>query len=158
MPWQCQMVQRLICVDMIGMHMGEKAFGVAAEQAEVWLTLRAEHDADLEKLQADILELSKLLATDNQLTFSFEEQDVFPATENDLECAKKVLQVCNGKILEVPMRWSEDFGHFLQVCKGAFLGIGAGKDYPPLHTEHYEYPDALLEPTIDVFLSLIGGK
>ena len=140
---------------VIGMHMGEKAFGAAAEQAEVWLTLRAEHDADLEKLQNDILALSKVLATKYQLAFAYEEQDVFPATENDVACAEKVLKVCNGQVLEVPMRWSEDFGHYLQVCKGAFLGIGAGEDCPPLHTEHYEYSDALLEPTINTFLALL---
>lgn len=142
---------------IIGMHMGEKAFGAAPEAAEVWLTLRAEHDVDLEKLQADILALSKKLANKHQLAFAYEEQDVFPATENDVACATKVLQACDGQVLEVPMRWSEDFGHYLKVCKGAFLGIGAGEVYPPLHTEHYEYPDALLEPTVQTFLVLINA-
>ena len=35
---------------VIGAQMGEKAFGAAAEAAEVWLTLRGEHDTDLNKL------------------------------------------------------------------------------------------------------------
>ena len=44
------------------------------------------------------------------------------------------------------MRWSEDFGHYLnyKYSKGAFIGIGAG-DCPDLHTKDYEYPDVLLE-------------
>ena len=140
---------------VIGVQMGEKAFGAAAEGAEVWLTLRGEHDVDLNRLHEDVLALSETLAAEFGLEFSHEVQDVFPASENTPECAEMLLQLCDGMLLETPMRWSEDFGHYLNVCKGAFFGIGAGEDYPPLHTEHYEYPDALLEPTIEVFLKLM---
>lgn len=142
---------------VIGVQMGEKAFGAAAEGAEVWLTLRGEQDADLNKLFDGVLRLSEQLAAEYRLAFSYEVQDVFPATENDADCAEQVLSLCEGEILDVPMRWSEDFGHYLKVCKGAFFGIGAGEDYPPLHTEHYEYPDALLQPTIDAFWKLMNG-
>ena len=89
------------------------------------------------------------------LGVEMEEQDVFPATENDPGCAAKVMERCNGKPLEVPMRWSEDFGHYLKKCKGAFFGIGAGEDHAALHMIHYEYPDELLEHTAEVFLRLI---
>lgn len=142
---------------VIGTAMGEKTFGAAAEAAEVWLTLRAEHDADLHALHTSILTLSEALAAAHGLTFSHEVQDVFPATENDPAAVRKVLERCGGQVLEVPMRWSEDFGHYLKHCPGAFFGIGAGEDHPPLHTQDYEYPDALLKPTIDAFLALLNG-
>ena len=142
---------------VIGVNMGEKAFGAAAEAAEVWLTLRGEHDADLNKLFASALQLSEELAAEYGLAFDYEVQDVFPATENDPDCAAKLLELCDGAVLEVPMRWSEDFGHYLNVKKGAFFGIGAGEHYPPLHTEHYEYPDALLQPTMDAFWKLMNS-
>ena len=142
---------------VIGVDMGEKAFGAAAEKAEVWLTLRGEHDADLNKLFDSVLAFAKDAAAEYGLGFAYEVQDVFPATENDPACAEKLLQLCDGAVLEVPMRWSEDFGHYLYKKKGAFFGIGAGEDYPPLHTEHYEYPDALLEPTAKIFLRLMEG-
>lgn len=142
---------------VIGVEMGEKAFGAAAEKAEVWLTLRGEHDEDLNKLFDGVLSLSEELAKEYGLAFAYEVQDVFPATENNPDCAHKLLALCEGAGLEVPMRWSEDFGHYLNVCKGAFFGIGAGEDYPPLHTEGYEYPDALLQPTMDAFWKLISG-
>lgn len=142
---------------VIGVEMGEKAFGAAAEQAEVWLTLRGEHDADLNKLFDGVLELSRQLAKEYGLAFDHAVQDVFPATENDPDCAEKLLTLCDGQVLAVPMRWSEDFGHYLKACKGAFFGIGAGEDYPPLHTEDYEYPDTLLQPTMDVFWKLMNG-
>lgn len=142
---------------VIGTAMGEKAFGAAAEAAEIWLTLRAEHDRDLSALQESILTLARQLGAEYGLDFSWQLQDVFPATENHRDCAEKVLRRCNGVPLEVPMRWSEDFGHYLNHCSGAFFGIGAGVDHPPLHTADYEYPDALLEPTIDAFLALMNG-
>lgn len=140
---------------VIGVQMGEKAFGAAAAEGEVWLTLRAEHDKDLEFLQREIIRQAGQLAAADELTFGFEEQDVFPATENNPECALKVLRLCNGTLLPVPMRWSEDFGHYLTVCGGAYFGIGAGEDCPPLHTEGYEYPDGLLEPAIQAFAVLM---
>ena len=142
---------------VIGAQMGEKAFGAAAEAAEVWMTLRGEHDTDLNKLFAGVLRLSEQLAEEYGLQFAYEVQDVFPATENDPASAEKVLRLCDGTVLDVPMRWSEDFGHYLNVCKGAFFGIGAGEEYPPLHTEHYEYPDSLLQPTMDAFWKLMNG-
>lgn len=140
---------------VIGVEMGEKAFGAAAEKAEIWLTLRAEHDCDLVTLNNSILRFSEALAKEYQLDFSYETQDIFPATENTPENAEKILSLCNGTVLDVPMRWSEDFGHYLNHCKGAFFGIGAGEEHPPLHTEHYEYPDRLLQPAMEVFYKLM---
>ena len=140
---------------VIGVQMGEKAFGAAAEAAEVWLTLRGEHDRDLLKLYDRVVTCGQALAEADGLTFRVEVQDVFPATENDPACAEKVLQLCDGAVLPQPMRWSEDFGHYLQQCRGAFFGIGAGEDCPGLHTEHYEYPDALLPYAVDAFIKLI---
>ena len=140
---------------VIGVEMGEKAFGAAAEKAEIWLTLRAEHDCDLVTLNNSILQFSETLAKEYQLDFSYETQDIFPATENTPENAEKILSLCSGTVLDVPMRWSEDFGHYLNHCKGAFFGIGAGENHPPLHTEHYEYPDRLLQPAMEVFYKLM---
>lgn len=145
----------MVLCTVIGVQMGEKAFGAAAADAEVWLTLRAEHEKDLELLRETVWRTAKDLAGADGLGVEMEEQDVFPATENDPGCAAKVMERCNGKPLEVPMRWSEDFGHYLKKCKGAFFGIGAGKDHPALHTITYEYPDDLLEKTAKAFWNLI---
>lgn len=142
---------------VIGGKIGEKAFGSAADRAELWLTLRAEHDCDLDALQTEILQLAWTLASESGVTCAFENQDVFPATENTPECAKKVLEHCGGTPLDAPMRWSEDFGHFLKFCPGAFFGIGAGEHHPALHTEQYQYPDQLLKPTMEAFLALMDA-
>lgn len=140
---------------VIGVQMGEKAFGAAAEKAEVWLTLRGEHDKDLHQLYHRVLINAASLAQQTGVVFTGDVQDVFPSTENDAACAQKVLDACHGVELPVPMRWSEDFGHYLQHVKGAFFGVGVGEDYPGLHTECYEFPDSILPIMVDAFLSLL---
>lgn len=142
---------------VIGAEMGERAFGAAAAQAQVWLTLRAERDQDLELLFTGLVQLASSLAGEYGLGFDHQVQDVFPATVNDPACAQRVMELCGGRLLEAPMRWSEDFGHYLRRCPGAFFGIGAGEDCPPLHTRDYQYPDALLEPAAAAFRALLLG-
>jgi metal-dependent amidase/aminoacylase/carboxypeptidase family protein len=52
------------------------------------------------------------------------------------------------------MRWSEDFGHFLKHIDGAYFGIGAGEDYPVLHTKEYDFPDSLLPMIVALLMKL----
>ena len=57
--------------------------------------------------------------------------------------------------LQEPMRWSEDFGHYLQKTKGAFFGIGCGKEHTGLHTAGYEFDDEIIESAIAMYLQLV---
>jgi metal-dependent amidase/aminoacylase/carboxypeptidase family protein len=142
---------------VIGCRMGEKAFGLSASSAEIWLTLRAERGADLEKLRAGVTEFAAAAARRQNLSFAAQWQDEFPATENDTAAAEKVMAVCGGELLDEYMRWSEDFGWYLKRCRGAFFGIGCGEDWPGLHTGDYEYPDALLPITAEAFYQLAAA-
>ena len=143
---------------LIGADIGGRSFGEMAGEAEVRLTLRGEHESEILLLRDNILSLAEELANDYRLGFEVSYCDVFPATENDPACAKKVLDVCGGKLLDKPMRWSEDFGHYLKHCRGAFFGIGAGANHSPLHTEKYDYPDGLLPLAAKAFIKLIETK
>ena len=53
------------------------------------------------------------------------------------------------------MRWSEDFGYYLQDTKGAFFGIGDGEEHAQLHTEHFEFPDSILPAAVALFEKLL---
>ena len=146
---------------VIGCRMGEKAFGAAAERAELWLTLRAERQEDLAALLDAVVGAAQELAREYGLSFSREDIDVFPETRNDDACAGRVLSLPGARPLAEPMRWSEDFGHLLRRCPGAYFLIGAGENCPALHTAAYAYPDALLRPTVETFLALLceeGGR
>ena len=140
---------------VIGCRMGEKAFGAAAERAEVWLTLRAERQEDLQALLTAVTDAARALADETGLGFSREDVDVFPETRNDPAYAARVLALPGAQLLPEPMRWSEDFGHLLRRCPGAYFSIGAGETCPALHTAGYAYPDALLQPTVEAFLTLL---
>ena len=59
---------------------GSRSFGVAAGSGEIDLTLRAWRDEDLEKLEAAVTETAAVLASDEGVSLSYTEQDVFPAT------------------------------------------------------------------------------
>ena len=73
----------------------------------------------------------------------------------------KKLRACAAKQglpateLKEPMRWSEDFGYYLQKTEGAFFGIGDGEDHAQLHTEQYEFPDEIIETAVRMFGGLV---
>ncbi|MGM9619761.1 MAG: amidohydrolase [Oscillospiraceae bacterium] len=140
---------------IIGARLGEEAFGTTPARAELWLTLRAQKDGALMALQRQVEQLVAEAAQAHGLSCAVEIRDPFPATVNDPDCAEKICAACAGALLRQPMRWSEDFGHYLNRCRGAFFGIGAGDAQPPLHSSLYSYPDALLEPTIRAFCQLL---
>lgn len=144
----------LLCT-VVGVDMGTKAFGKAASDAEIYLTLRGEYDRELTALYNKITEFASGLAQKYSLEITYEDRDIFPSTENDPGSAATIMRYCDGKELASPMRWSEDFGWYLKYCRGAFFGIGAGEEHSPLHSCDYEYPDELLEPTINAFMKLI---
>lgn len=141
---------------LIGINAGQKAFGTSAENAEVWVTVRSQTNKEFKIIKEYLEYVVKKACEADGLTYRIEVRDEFPATVNDRECAGKVIKCCNGKLLKQPMRWSEDFGHYLnnKYSKGAFIGIGAG-DCPDLHTRDYEYPDELLDNHIKTFINLI---
>lgn len=144
----------MVLCTVIGCRMGEKAFGVSAGAAEVWLTLRAAENGDFRRLRQRVTDRARALADRDGLGCEIALQDVFPATENTPEAAEKVLSACGGVLLPSPMRWSEDFGWYLQRRPGAFFGVGAGEDCPALHTAEYVYPDELLPITAGAFYRL----
>ena len=51
----------------------------------------------------------------------------------------------------LPMRPSEDFGRFAARAKTAMIFLGAGADCPPLHAQNYDFPDALIAPSVRLF-------
>ncbi len=141
---------------VIAVKLGEENFGISPADAALCLTLRAEFGSDLDSLKALITDRARAVAEKYSLTLSLEARDVFPSTENDPELADRLIERCDARLLEKPMRWSEDFGEYLKHCRGAFFGVGAGEECPPLHAHDYSYPIELIEPTANAFLKLIG--
>ncbi|MCR5808824.1 MAG: lipoate--protein ligase [Clostridiales bacterium] len=145
---------------VVGMRAGEKAFGVAASEAELWVTLRSESAEAFDKLVDGSKELAERLASSDGLVCEIGLFDPFPATVNPEGLTEKLEAACieNGipyKRLDSPFRWSEDFGHYGKYVPSLFFGIGSGEETAPLHTACYRYPEGLAERTAEVFLRLI---
>ena len=145
---------------LIGMEIGSESYGVSASDGVLRLTVRGERECIFEEYVTAIKELAKERAKEENLTLAIHEIERFPATENHMDSVKK-LRACAAKQglpvteLKEPMRWSEDFGYYLQKTEGAFFGIGDGEDHVQLHTEQYEFPDEIIETAVRMFGGLV---
>ncbi|MEN6351195.1 MAG: M20/M25/M40 family metallo-hydrolase [Syntrophomonas sp.] len=149
----------LTMATLIGAEIGSKAFGSAAEKAEVWLTLRAWYEDDLNLLISSIEETAGMEAARDDLEVSFYFDNVFPATVSDRGALAQVKKICRKAGLEYmevpePFRWSEDFGHYGAVAPAVMVGIGAGTEWPHLHTENYTFNDSILPVSLTLFSAL----
>lgn len=143
--------------------LGEETFGVAPGHAEIWLTLRSFDDKNLELLADQVIALCQAKAKDYLFDFQFTMHEAFAATNSDdanvivMENAAKCLNLSLGHLRE-PFRWSEDFGRFGAVCPIGFFGLGSGYAQPALHNPEYDFPDAILETGIAMFMEIIKGE
>ena len=148
---KCNSLEQMITV--ISVQMGKEDFGVMAHDAKVCLTLRSKTNEGLSRLKE---ELNQIIFSDqNGLQISVSESDYFPALVNHEKSYQEIRQKLKSKDLNEPMRWSEDFAHYLLDHEGAFFGVGAGNDCPGLHTIDYIYPFDLIEKTALCFYNLV---
>ena len=144
---------------LIGMELGSENYGVAASDGYLRLTVRSEGEQVFHDYLAEIRKLAEVMAQKEDLELSIKEIERFPSTDNYAKQVQKI-RACAASHqipyieLPEPMRWSEDFGWYLQETKGAFFGIGDGEDYAQLHTEHFEFPDSILETAVTMFAGL----
>ena len=109
---------------------------------------------------SDICSKAETLAGRDGLQLAVREIERFPATVNQLPGVMRVRAAAeqagrNELELKQPMRWSEDFGYYLEKSGGAFFGIGAGESYAQLHTQQYSFPDEIIPDVLDVFIGLL---
>lgn len=152
-----------VLMTVIGMDVGSANYGVSASEGELRLTVRAERQQVFDSYLESIRSLVEQYAQAGGFSYTIEEIERFPATENlqsgvdrVCEAAKKLDQEVIW--LDQPMRWSEDFGYYLQETNGAFFGIGDGEDHAQLHTAEYEFPDAIIETGIQMFVTLLNNR
>ncbi len=107
----------------------------------------------MEILKDQAIKQIEEVCSDFRISFDISYTEEFPATNNSDECtdiiskASSYLSLPSHK-LELPFRWSEDFGHFTQLGKAALFGVGSGENHPQLHNEDYDFPDDIIEPAV----------
>lgn len=156
---QINQTKGFVLMTLIGMEIGSDSYGVSASDGVLRLTVRATKQSIFNEYLSEINKLAETLAANYGLALKIREIERFPATEND-ECAIVKVRECAERLglstveLPEPMRWSEDFGYYLQKTTGAFFGIGDGENHAQLHTEGYEFPDDIIETAILLFAEL----
>lgn len=144
---------------LIGMDIGSANYGVAASEGTLRMTVRAEREKIFAGYVDEIKQIAQNTADDGGFTLDIQEIERFPATENhavNVDKLRKCAADQNIVVTELaePMRWSEDFGYYLQETKGAFFGIGDGEDHAQLHTAGFEFPDEIIETADKMFVGL----
>lgn len=150
---------RLALCTLVGLRAGTGDFGVSAGEGEIRLTLRAEREEEMQRMEKEILARAQRLADRDGMRMEQQVTDRFPETKNEETCLGRVLRC--ARQLGIPTRemeslWraSEDFGTYTKQCPGAIFYLGSGENYPPLHTPGYDFPDTLLPEAVDLFTAL----
>ncbi len=139
---------------------GKEAFGTSPGDATLMVTLRALTSRQMKKLTDQVsLNISEI-ASKNNLNFTTEWREEFPATNNAAIPNSIVEQTANElgyKVIttEKAFSWSEDFGHFTAKYTGALFGLGAGINHPPLHSPDYDFEDRLIPVGVAMFMGII---
>ena len=152
--------QDLVMVTVVGIKVGEDAFGISPGDGVLNLTCRAVHEAQMNILTDKIRILSKELADRFDLGVSFEFVEYFPETVAHAASVDKVKSVCESMGIpflesDEPSRGSEDFGYYTKLIPGAMFLLGAGEG-PPIHTKDYDFNDALIETAVELYKGLAG--
>ena len=147
--------RKVLCT-IINVNVGSKNFGISPGDGEMSMTLRAEHERDMNSFDSDIRTLAEKLAKDFSVNVSFETSDYFPETVSTSKCVLRVKNAAMSlglKVIEMEnaIRASEDFGWYVKQIPGAIFYVGNGEDYPPIHTTGYDFNDNILTPTVDMF-------
>lgn len=140
--------------------MGEPAFGISPGKAVIGYTLRSSTD---DGLQTGLDVLEKIIDAENN---SFEGKitrryaEPFSATINSGEGVDIVKSAAskagvNIEELKNPFPWSEDFGEFRKKCPITIFGLGAGKKISALHSETYDFNDALIPVGVKLFSEIV---
>ena len=106
------------------------------------------------------------IAEANDCDLRFDWIEGYPPTINDDAMAAYVAQVArqalgNDRFLPVarPSMGGEDFAYYLQKVPGCFFLVGVvppgRENYPPLHSDRYDFTDAALGVAMKMFVELV---
>lgn len=146
-------------ISLVHAKLGEAAYGITPGEGELHYTIRAWRGEILDELENKIHHQLADWAEADNLQMEKKSLEEFWPNYNQPEANKLMLACADAQglahhQLKEPFRWGEDFGLFLKDKEGALFGMGAGEKHEVLHHPDYDFPDAILEPTIELFKRL----
>jgi metal-dependent amidase/aminoacylase/carboxypeptidase family protein len=142
---------------------GKRSFGIAAGKGSLWMTCRSWYSKDMDAAIEQLAEYAKKRGEKDGIKVRVSFREKFASTENDPKMTKRIIKAAKELgypvfVMDDPIAGSEDFGAFLKNAKGAMFMLCAGEDWPMIHTAEYDYPDKILEPTVELFKTLAYQK
>lgn len=134
----------------------EWAYGTAAGEGELRLTIRTWYLRILKQLQDECLAIAEQIAEQYGIRLEHEWLQEFETNKNHQDAVEMIRSAASDMEMELenrkyPFKWGEDFGRFTQQFKGAMFGLGAGVDCPALHNPDYDFPDELIKSGSAIF-------
>jgi amidohydrolase len=130
---------------------GGSAHNILPSEVKITGTVRTFDPVIRDRIEAALRELVEGTAKAAGCTTTVEYVRYYPATINDAECAKHVLETSRalfGRALvpDAPAATSEDFAFMLRKVPGAYVWLGQGSDdhAAPLHHPRYDFNDEVL--------------
>jgi amidohydrolase len=130
---------------------GGSAHNILPSEVKITGTVRTFDPVVQDRIEAALRELVEGTAKAAGCTTNVEYVRYYPATINDAECAKHVLETSRalfGRALvpDAPAATSEDFAFMLRKVPGAYVWLGQGSDdhAAPLHHPRYDFNDEVL--------------
>lgn len=145
---------------LVEFRVGEPAYGVTAGHGVLRFTLRAKDDKLLQQTKVRLEEIVKRVAENTPgLTTAIGWKEYFAASSNAVDAVDRIRatsRACGLPYLEKPQpfSWGEDFGLLTQQYDGALFGLGSGESQPPLHHQHFDFPDELVPIGVRLFYEI----
>lgn len=140
--------------------LGEKAFGIAPGDGEIWVTLRTLTDDGMDKLCSEAEALARSAAEGGNLGLDISYDDIFLHCENAPEAVDHLIRALDAEGVShdernLPMRGSEDFGRFRAIAPSAMFFLGSGETHPALHNPDYDFPEDLIAIGARIFMRVV---
>ncbi len=147
-------------ITVIGISVGEHAFGTSAGEGELLLTVRGAFWEELQDLISGIRSLASKKADGCGLKLEVEFEDEFADCFNHESSVRKIKAAAEKlgiplEEMKEPFRASEDFGRFTKEVPGAIFYVGDGEDHSPIHTKEFDFPDEIIEAIVDLYCEII---
>jgi amidohydrolase len=150
----------------VGKFHAGTATNVIPDTAIIEGTIRTLNEAHRAKVEQMMQRRCGGIAAANGCRVNLTFFDGYPATINDPACAEFVAKVARDALgadaflpAARPSMGGEDFSFYLEKIPGCFFFIGTcppdRQQYPPLHSDLYDFTDATLEVGMRMFLEIV---
>ncbi len=135
-------------------------YGITPGNALIAATMRSQEQKIIDQISDDIKKRVIEICNNTIVNPHIEWVEEFPGVNNNINCVNIIRDSAKDLNLKIhecnfPFNWSEDFSYITQKFPGALFGIGAGLDHPFCHNPEYDFPDDIIETSLNMYKKII---